>query len=508
MTATMKPALVPTTESMVQLEQPKFSIFNPVITFEHREFYERIIAELSGIFPICNQGKCTAVEISENVTEQEQITDLMKKVENFSFQLLGVTKRLFDQFYQAKEDFCESIYSTTAYIKINLLDRNLLERTCDVRWWSLESAFADCLSLFTAIDNQLAKCATLKVSETADADLRAACAALHELTQRGSGALAAETFREEFRTHITLLLGAKPKLRGDEESLEALTMLGTQLDDVGHRVDHACERLEDIINSYTLYRDLVITDSKGCIVGTANAQTRASLLGCSMAHEGWFSDAMATKDGTHYAVRDLCSSDVEPSQPSSLIYSAAVRENGDSNGRPLGAMGVFFDFQGEAKMILDDYMPRSENGQALDGWYSFFTDSKGSIIGSSDPAVVPVATYAHLPRRHRYLNKGERANDYVVFEGTDSAIFSARTDGYLEYPGLGWNSHLVVPKDAIFSQQVSTDDSLLQPDELLHSRIIPDVNKETYVKIQDDKESIQLISLKGTSKIPPHRPNY
>ena len=31
----------------------------------------------------------------------------------------------------------------------------------------------------------------------------------------------------------------------------------------------------------------------------------------------------------------------------------------------------------------------------------------------------------------------------------------------------------------------------------MHSQLIPDINKETYVKVQDDKESIQLISLNG-----------
>ena len=76
----------------------------------------------------------------------------MKKVENFSRQLLDVSKRLFDQFYQAKEDYCRSIYSNTAYIKINLMDRNLLERTCDVRWWSLETAFADAISFCDGVD--------------------------------------------------------------------------------------------------------------------------------------------------------------------------------------------------------------------------------------------------------------------------------------------------------------------------------------------------------------------
>ena len=122
-----------------------FSIFSPVITVEHREFYERIVSELNGVFPICTQGKCTAVEVSDDATEQEQITDLMKRVESFSGELLEVTKQLFDQFYQAKEHFCRMIHGATAYLKINLMDRNLLERTCDVRWWALEMAFSECL---------------------------------------------------------------------------------------------------------------------------------------------------------------------------------------------------------------------------------------------------------------------------------------------------------------------------------------------------------------------------
>ena len=63
-----------------QTTENKFSIFNALITNDHREFYEKIINELIGISPICNQGKCTAAAISENATEQEQITDLMGRV--------------------------------------------------------------------------------------------------------------------------------------------------------------------------------------------------------------------------------------------------------------------------------------------------------------------------------------------------------------------------------------------------------------------------------------------
>src|SRR6056297_505068 len=135
----------------------KFSIFNALITNEHREFYERITNELLNIAPICNQGKSTAAEISETATEQEQITDLMTRVETFAEELHDGTKNLFDQFYQAKEDFCKSIYCTTAYIKVNLIDRTLLERTCDVRWWAMESAFVQCLENVNRLSKSLKK---------------------------------------------------------------------------------------------------------------------------------------------------------------------------------------------------------------------------------------------------------------------------------------------------------------------------------------------------------------
>jgi hypothetical protein len=72
----------------------------------------------------------------------------MERVEKFRGELLVGTKNLFGQFYQSKQDFNKMIFSTVAYGKINTLDRNLLERTCDVRWWALETAFSECVTSF------------------------------------------------------------------------------------------------------------------------------------------------------------------------------------------------------------------------------------------------------------------------------------------------------------------------------------------------------------------------
>lgn len=76
-------------------------------------------------------------------------------------------------------------------------------------------------------------------------------------------------------------------------------------------------------------------------------------------------------------------------------------------------------------------------------------------------------------------------------------MFSAMSDGYLDFAGLGWSSHLVVPTRDIFASEANGQLNGISPDELMRSKLIPEINKDTYVKVQDDKQSIKLISLNG-----------
>lgn len=487
----MSSAIVPATNKNLAnplngaspVAESKFSIFSPVVTVQHREFYERIVSELNGIFPICTQGKCTAVEVSEDATEQEQITDLMKRVESFSGELLEVTKQLFDQFYQAKEHFCKMIHGTTAYVKINLMDRNLLERTCDVRWWALETAFSDVIEFRQHVLDRLLKVQAV-LGEGGKAD---------ELKTAINDTARWEVHAEANLRLRNVLKKVEAKLSAELKP-EAEALLN-DVQTVLKKSAFACDRLEDINNSYTLYRDLVIACKDGTIIANSNKNTRTQVLGLNVSAEAWFQKALVTKDGTQYHAQDLTNSAVE--QQSSLIYSAGIREQSDNYGKVIGAMGVFFDFQGEAMMILEDHMNRDEDGYVSDGWYSFLTNSDGIVIASSDPGVIEPGKCAHLPRKQRTPPPGLRPMAYSVIEGQESGVFSARTDGYLDYPGLGWSSHLVVPKDQIFRTASSDTQLGISISELMQSRLVPDINKQTFTKVQDDKESIQLISLNG-----------
>ena len=488
----------------------KFSIFNALITNDHREFYEKIINELIGVSPICNQGKCTAAAISETATEQEQITELMERVETFAAELHDGTKNLFDQFYAAKEDFCRSIYCTTAYIKINLIDRTLLERTCDVRSWAVETAFVEALERIHKISRQLDKF-LFEMGEYLDA-AKAAFEVptletnwtMRDISQfvddvRSFGPRKLELMfnpevYQQFKTKVDTLAEQLGKGKSQEATLAMLQKVMKSLEEVHTHVSASCSRLEDIGNSYTLYRDLVITTADGIIVANANPQRRNKVLGKSVANELWFQRSHDSGDANDYAIEKTSHSIVDSGN--SLVFSTSIAGSAKSDQK-IGSMGAFFDLAEEAKIILQDYMPRLDDGDTRDGWYSFFTDMHGKIVGSSDPDIIDVGEQAHLPRGHRKLKGGGTISSYASVEGNDSAIFSAMSDGYLDFAGLGWSSHLVVPSNEIFASEANCQVNGISPDELMRSRLIPDINKDTYVKVQDDKQSIKLISLNG-----------
>lgn len=494
-----------------QTTENKFSIFNALITNDHREFYEKIINELIGISPICNQGKCTAAAISENATEQEQITDLMGRVETFAAELHDGTKNLFDQFYLAKEDFCRSIYCTTAYIKVNLIDRTLLERTCDVRWWAMETAFVDCLErinkISSKLDNMLGELneyldaskiafevPTLETNWTMK-DVSKYVDDVREFGKRKLDLMFNAAVFKEFQSKADVLAEQLGKGKSQEGTLAMLQKVLKNLQEVHERVAIACSRLEDIRSSYTLYRDLVITTPGGIVVANANPDTRSTVLGATVKTESWFKRASSASESSQYVIEKTKDSIVDSAN--SLVFSTLLFSLGNAEAKPIGLMGAFFDLEDEARIILDDYMPRSEDGDTQDGWFSFFSDENGSVVGSSDRNIVAIGEQAHLPRRHRKLKPGGTISSYANIEGNDSAVFSAMSDGYLDFAGLGWSSHLVVPTGDIFASEANCQVNGISPDELMRSKLIPEINKDTYVKVQDDKQSIKLISLNG-----------
>lgn len=241
-------------------------------------------------------------------------------------------------------------------VNIDLIDRNLYERTCDVRWWATDG------SLVNALTNP------------------------------------------------------------NEETIRFVT-----------------KRLGVILDAYTVYYDLVLCDAAGNVIANGRPRKYAN-LGMNQANEPWFKLAKATRSGDEYGFQTVHQSSLVDKQES-LIYSAAVRANGESNGAVLGALGIVFDWPELASPIMQN-IPVLPNEQSTTEAY--IIDRDGRILSSRDPS--DVGQTLRLPQMERVF---ESEKDFYVatLDGKSRCIGHAKAPGFETY-STGWYSIVSQPIDS------------------------------------------------------------
>jgi hypothetical protein len=224
---------------------------------------------------------------------------------------------------------------------VEIMDRNLYERSCDVRWWATDSAVVDALG--------------------APSDATAA---------------------------------------------------------------HASQRLGVILDSYTVYLDLWIADHNGRVIANGRPQQFARAVGTNVAHERWFKEAMKSSSGSQFAVVDVCESPVLGKQVAT--YSAAVRNGGSVNGQPIGALGIFFDWQPQAAAVVQGA------GLTAEEWTRtrcLLVDANHRVLAASDHNGI---LQEHVTLQLKDLKRGYYSHN------DGRTVGYALTPGYETYRGLGW----------------------------------------------------------------------
>ncbi|WP_234775621.1 methyl-accepting chemotaxis protein [Paraburkholderia tropica] len=224
---------------------------------------------------------------------------------------------------------------------IDIIDRNLYERSCDVRWWATDSAVVESLS-------------------------------------EASPAAAA----------------------------------------------HACNRLAVILDSYTVYLDLWVVDANGVIVANGRHATNP-VRSRSVSDARWFTEAMKTKSGTQYVASDIESVPLL-GNAQVATYSTAIREGGTANGRPVGALVIFFDWAPQASAVVKS-VRLSEQEWARTR--CLIVDSRSRVIAASDGKGL-------LEEQFRLNTDGKSSGCYETPQG--NVVSFAATPGYETYRGLGW----------------------------------------------------------------------
>jgi hypothetical protein len=222
---------------------------------------------------------------------------------------------------------------------IELIDRNLYERTCDVRWWATDSAVVDC--------------------------------------------------------------AASPQAAV---------------------VAHASERLGVILSAYTVYLDLWLCDLEGNVIANGRAD-RFKVIGQNVAATKWFRQARELRSGDDYVAGDI---ECQPLLGNAQVatYCASVREGGKAHGKPTGVLAIHFDWEPQARAIV-----QGVRVGAADRARVLLIDSNFRVIAASDGK--------GLLTEHVSLSlSGQRSGFYQNRSGVLVAFHA--TPGYETYKGLGW----------------------------------------------------------------------
>ncbi|PMR73746.1 methyl-accepting chemotaxis protein [Billgrantia endophytica] len=260
---------------------------------------------------------------------------LSSEVESITQQLRTQAQRTGSQMRDAVSGYVTQVRDARlcelALVNIDLIDRNLYERSCDVRWWATDAAAVAC---------------TLDPSSSA-------CA-------------------------------------------------------------HASKRLGQILDSYTVYMDLVLVDCEGRVLANGRPAQFTS-EGMDVSDSPWFQQAMATHDGSEFGFFTVHESELVCGKRV-LAYSCAVREG----GKILGVLGILFDWDALALtivrctpltaaewtrtrvcivddqgLVLADSQSDGNSRLEVGGWKSLFEQPRGSLVtkmGGRDVCVAHAAS--------------------------------------------------------------------------------------------------------------------
>ena len=191
------------------------------------------------------------------------------------------------------------------------------------------------------------------------------------------------------------------------------------------------ERLGVINRFYTVYLDLVMTDTTGKVIASANPAYQRQIRNTSLAGESWFKAALSCRSGDDYAVDDVKPSPSHGGRDA-LVYATGIREGGRSDGKLIGTLGVYFDWQNQGQSIvakeanLPPHVAERTTVMLLDG--------RSRVIACSNPSLI----YSHFA-----LSNPSNLMRGSYYDASGAIVAFARTLGYEDYDGLGWHGVVV-----------------------------------------------------------------
>lgn len=195
-------------------------------------------------------------------------------------------------------------------------------------------------------------------------------------------------------------------------------------------IDYAEGRLSLINRFYSVYVNLVLVDTEGRVVACSEPRRFSRLMGADLSSQVWVKRSLATSSGDEYIVDDIYR-DRYHDDRMVAVYATAVRSGGKIDGKVVGALGVFFDWEDQARVIVRDEPNLSE-----DDW-----SRSRVLLLDHDYRVIAASDEKDLLQPFRLEHKGSTKGYYHT--PTGDLVAFAKTIGYQEYDGLGWYGVIV-----------------------------------------------------------------
>lgn len=285
----------------------------------------------------------------------EQMNDLSGKIGIVSKKMRNESRGSIDELGNLIKTQATNVRGTRlsdlALTNIDLIDRNLYERSCDVRWWATDDTIVN---------------------------------ASHKKTKES--------------------------------------------------YDLVSKRLGIILNSYTVYFDLVLCDLDGNVVANGRPESYRS-IGMNVKNSEWFSSAMKSSSGKEFGFQTVSRCSMV-NDDLSLVFSCTVREHGEQNGSMIGVLGVIFRWEDLAQKIVKGVPIADEE---KDKTRICIVDENGLLLADSKDLL--------LEDKIEFLGKNELFKEKKGFTISDYAdekccIAHALSTGYETYAS-GWHSVII-----------------------------------------------------------------
>jgi hypothetical protein len=196
-------------------------------------------------------------------------------------------------------------------------------------------------------------------------------------------------------------------------------------------INNAAHRLALINRFYSSYLNLVLVGVDGAVIATSKPSDFPKTSDTNLFSAQWVKKAFNTSSGDEYIAEDIFYDPIHNNKMVA-VYATAVREGGRINGKVVGALGIFVDWEAKSNAIVKD-----EPTLTAEEWSRstvMLLDGKSRVIASSDGSNL---MQLYTMDKQRAAQKGYYINS------KDEIVAYAKTLGYQEYDGLGWSAVII-----------------------------------------------------------------